>query len=634
MIVAGTWMLILCANKAMAQYSDHRNRRIDSLETVLSSRNPPQGKQLLRAYLDLMWGYLQTDGAKSSQYARKAVALSYETGGMNARADALRILGLISYGDNDYDTALSYFNHALAVTDSMKLYRQYKESDIDDNYSALYGSIANVYNMQDKALLAIEYYQKALPIFEKYGWHESMCILYYNVGELHLSMGNNKEAERNYLLAVEQGKIADDSLLVAMPHNGLAKIFISQNDYAKALAAVNALRTYYYSHKDEEPASYLETIAHEAELDLMEGHEDIIQAQQLIDQALAGINDDLGSETRSTVYSAAASVAMKRGLWKQALEYATLAKDTDPDETYNDVVNYEQLAVIYAQLGNQQEASRYVSKLRQSMEKFATEHYQSSISQMEVQYQTLQKEQEIEQLTQEKRWLTWGTMLAGVILVLLLALLFFVIRWNALRRKHREILARMEGEADERTRIGRDLHDRMGALLTGIKLNLELFIKNSQDTQSKENALQLTDEAMTEMRNLAHHLMPDSLKRYGLKTAISNFCQTIPSVSFSFIGTEKRIEKRKEEALYYLVHELVNNAAKNAQARHIAVQLIMQPDYTAVNVSDDGKGLPTEEESLRFGMESIEHRVKAIDGKLDIYSKPGAGTEVNIEIKE
>jgi len=192
----------------------------------------------------------------------------------------------------------------------------------------------------------------------------------------------------------------------------------------------------------------------------------------------------------------------------------------------------------------------------------------------------------------------------------------------------------MEGEAEERVRIGRDLHDRMGALLTGIKLNLELFVKNNQDTQSKENALQLTDEAMTEMRNLAHHLMPDSLKRYGLKTAISNFCQTIPSVSFSFIGTEKRIEKRKEEALYYLVHELVNNAAKNAHARHIAVQLIMQPDYTALNVSDDGKGMPAEEESLRFGMESIEHRVKAIDGKLDIYSKPGAGTEVNIEIKE
>ena len=634
MIVTGAWLLMLCASKTMAQYSDHRNRRIDSLETVLASQTPPQGKQLLRAYLDLMWGYLQTDGAKSSLYARKAVALSYEIDGLNARADALRILGLISYGDNDYDTALSYFNHALAVTDSMKLYRQYKESDIDDNYSALYGSIANVYNMQDKALLAIEYYQKALPIFEKYGWHESMGILYYNVGELHLSMGNNEEAERNYLLAVKQGLISGDSLLVAIPHKGLAKIYVSLNDYEKAKKAVKIIHDYYYIHQDEEPGDYLETLAHETDLCLMEGHEDIIQAQRLIDQALAGINDDLGSETRSTVYSAAASVAMKRGLWKQALEYATMAKDTDPDETYSDVENYEQLAVIYAQLGNQKEASHYVSKLRQSMERFATEHYQSSISQMEVQYQTLQKEQEIEQLTQEKRWLTWGTMLAGVILVLLLALLFFVIRWNALRRKHHEILARMEGEAEERVRIGRDLHDRMGALLTGIKLNLELFVKNNQDTQSKENALQLTDEAMTEMRNLAHHLMPDSLKRYGLKTAISNFCQTIPSVSFSFIGTEKRIEKRKEEALYYLVHELVNNAAKNAQARHIAVQLIMQPDYTAVNVSDDGKGLPTEEESLRFGMESIGHRVKAIGGQLDIDSKPGEGTEVNIEIKE
>ena len=54
----------------------------------------------------------------------------------------------------------------------------------------------------------------------------------------------------------------------------------------------------------------------------------------------------------------------------------------------------------------------------------------------------------------------------------------------------------------------------------------------------------------------------------------------------------------------------------------------------AINVSDNGQGLPEQTQSLRFGMQSIEQRVKAIDGLLDIYSKPGEGTEVNIEIKE
>jgi signal transduction histidine kinase len=174
----------------------------------------------------------------------------------------------------------------------------------------------------------------------------------------------------------------------------------------------------------------------------------------------------------------------------------------------------------------------------------------------------------------------------------------------------------------------------MGALLTGIKLNLELFAQNRQDDIAKDNALKLTDEAVVEMRNVAHHLMPDSLKRYGLHTALSNFCMSVPTVSFTFVGKEHRLPKAKEEAIYYIVHELVNNAAKNAHANNIHVQLIMNEGYTAVNVSDNGQGLPEQTESLRFGMQGIEQRVKAIDGLLDIYSKPGEGTEVNIEIKE
>ena len=285
-----------------------------------------------------------------------------------------------------------------------------------------------------------------------------------------------------------------------------------------------------------------------------------------------------------------------------------LAIDADPNETYSDIDNYAQLAEIYAQMGQKEKAAEYVHKLQQSMERFSTEHYQSGLSQMEVKYQTLQKEAEITRLKKEKQWFTWGTILGGVILLLVVILFFIVERWRKLRRQHEEMMVRIDAEAKERERIGRDLHDRMGALLTGIKLN--------------------------EMRNVAHHLMPDSLKRYGLHTALSNFCMSVPTVSFTFVGKEHRLPKAKEEAIYYIVHELVNNAAKNAHANNIHVQLIMNEGYTAVNVSDNGQGLPEQTESLRFGMQGIEQRVKAIDGLLDIYSKPGEGTEVNIEIKE
>lgn len=627
-------MAMLTPTALMGQYADHRGRYVDSIETVLTSATPPKGDDLLRAYRDLAWGYLQKDGKKSEENARKLLALTYPAKAMMLRVDALRILGLHAYGKNDYATALKYFEQALAVNDSMRSESRYTEKNIDDNLSSLYGSIANLYNIQDQALLAIEYYQKALPIFEKYNWLESQTILYHNIGELYLSMGNTDEAKRNYELAVKKGTETGDSLMVALPTRGLMKIHIGNNDYEQALKAANTCYAYYHPHREEEPNDYLQVLAGLTRIHLMEGHTDLLLAEKTITEALSLLDEDTDSETFSDVYSATAELAMANHDWKKAADYSLKAIDADPNETFNDMDNYALLTEIYAMMGQKDKAAEYVHKLHQGMERFSTEHYQSGISQMEVRYQTLKKEAEIEQLKIEKRWWTWGTSLVCVILLLVILLFIIVSRWYKLRHQHKEVLVRIDAEAKERERIGRDLHDRMGALLTGIKLNLEVFAKNHQDTIAKDNALKLTDEAVVEMRNVAHHLMPDSLKRYGLHTALMNFCQSVPTVNFTFVGKEHRLPKPKEEAIYYIVHELVNNAAKNAHANNIYVQLIINEGYTAVNVSDDGQGLPEQTQSLRFGMQSIEQRVKAIDGKLDIYSKPGEGTEVNIEIKE
>lgn len=627
-------MAMLAPTALMGQYADHRGRYVDSIETVLTSTTPPKGDDLLRAYRDLAWGYLHKDGKKSEENARKLLALTYPAKAMMLRVDALRILGLHAYGKNDYATALKYFEQALAVNDSMRSESRYTEKNIDDNLSSLYGSIANLYNIQDQALLAIEYYQKALPIFEKYNWLESQTILYHNIGELYLIMGNTDEAKRNYELAVKKGTETGDSLMVALPTRGLMKIHIGNNDYELALKAANTCYAYYHPHREEEPNDYLQVLAGLTRIHLMEGHTELLLAEKTITEALSLLDEDTDSETLSDVYSATAELAMANHDWKKAADYSLKAIDADPNETFNDMDNYALLTEIYAMMGQKDKAAEYVHKLHQGMERFSTEYYQSGISQMEVRYQTLKKEAEIEQLKIEKRWWTWSTSLVCVILLLVILLFIIVSRWYKLRHQHKEVLVRIDAEAKERERIGRDLHDRMGALLTGIKLNLEVFAKNHQDTIAKDNALKLTDEAVVEMRNVAHHLMPDSLKRYGLHTALMNFCQSVPTVSFTFVGKEHRLPKPKEEAIYYIVHELVNNAAKNAHANNIYVQLIINEGYTAVNVSDDGQGLPEQTQSLRFGMQSIEQRVKAIDGKLDIYSKPGEGTEVNIEIKE
>lgn len=628
-IFALLWLSVVCL-AGYGQYSDHRNRNVDSLEMVLNGSNPPQGQELMKAYNNLMWGYLNTDGAKSRQYALKAIDLSYEENMLNARADALRVLGLIAYGNDDYDVAIEYYNRALEVSDSMKNDSRYSESDIDDNLSVIYGSIANVYNMQDKVHLAIHYYQKALPIFEKYGWLESTAILYYNIGELYNSMGNSDEAHSNYLMAVDAAQKSGDSLLVAMSHKGLVAIYNDAGDMAKVEEAANVCYEYYRNHIEEEKGDYIVTILAFARLQ-MNHYKDLDRAEGYISEALSLLDDETSWETRSNVYTACCELAMARKQWKKAEEYALMSLE-DEYETYDDIGVYVYLAQIYAELGNNEGVKEYSEKIFRGMAQFANSNYQSGLSQMTVLYETEKKQAAIEQLTREKRWYMIGSVLIGCIM-LLVALLFFLLWCNV--RKNRQnaiVVAKLSGEVAERVRIARDLHDRMGGLLTSIKRNLEYAENPGETNESILTAKAQTDEAMREMRNVAHHLLPESLKRYGLRVALGDYCRTMKNVSFSFVGDEKLIPNQYDEAVYCIVYELVNNAVKNAEANHIRVQLFADAETIVVNVSDDGNGgiaVSTE----GSGMRNIKERVDAIGGTFDVCSEPGKGSEVNIEIR-
>ena len=627
-------VVIFCAlcQGAMAQYNDHRNRKVDSLEVVLASPNPPKGEQLLRAYQDLMWGYVSIEGSKADDYAHKALAVSYELDALNARADALRMIGMLAYGRGDYEMSLDYYNRALSVTDSMAVSKRYLEKDVDDNYSVIYGSIGNLYNIQDQNLLAIEYYQKALPIFEKYGWLESQTILYHNVGELYYTMGNRDEAERNYLHAIECGRKSGDSLMVALPQRGLTKIYLEKNDYEKALQTGMESYAYYHPNQKEERGDYMELLSTLAQIHLMDGHKDISQAEAYAEESYRLIreDEDMMASFRSNALSAMYLVAMEKGQWQRAYDLARESVETDPNDTYDDISDYENLARICLQLGRKEEDNLYINKVHKLMTEYSNTQYQSALSQMQVLYETEKKQQQIEDLQRERTWMRWLTGLSVVALVLLVGLLVFLVFWLREKRRHAEALAKIEGETAERVRIARDLHDRMGALLTGIKVNLSLFAHNTEDQSACANAQKLTDEAVHEMRDIVHHLMPESLRRFGLRTAIEGFCQSIPMAHFTFEGEDIRLKRHKEEAVYYITHELVNNAVKNAGASRVDVRLGLTADGVRLVVADNGKGINPHDSG--FGMESITSRVKALGGRLQLKSKPNEGTEFEIEI--
>ncbi|WP_108424439.1 sensor histidine kinase [Flagellimonas amoyensis] len=207
-----------------------------------------------------------------------------------------------------------------------------------------------------------------------------------------------------------------------------------------------------------------------------------------------------------------------------------------------------------------------------------------------------------------------------------------------------EAQALLKGQEEERSRIAKDLHDGLGGLLSGVKLQLGAMKGNLILTEENgkvfNRALDKLDESIAEMRRVAHNMMPESLLKFGLYQALTDYAEGL-SVGQDFVidlevfGLEKRLPSSSEIVIYRIVQELINNAVKHARASKILVQLIRHQNQLNITVEDNGIGFNKEENSDKktAGLQNIRSRVNYLNGKLDFQSRPGHGTSVFIELE-
>jgi signal transduction histidine kinase len=162
-------------------------------------------------------------------------------------------------------------------------------------------------------------------------------------------------------------------------------------------------------------------------------------------------------------------------------------------------------------------------------------------------------------------------------------------------------------------------------------------IITSENAQAFDHAIKLLDTSISELRRVAHNLMPETLNHYGLKTALHDFIAEMsqnPSteLTFSFFGADLRFESQLELTVYRIAQELVNNSLKHSAAAKIDLQLIADIDRICIQVVDNGKGFDTKSiTGDGKGLVSIRDRVTANNGRFEIESTPGQGTEATVE---
>jgi two-component system, NarL family, sensor kinase len=289
------------------------------------------------------------------------------------------------------------------------------------------------------------------------------------------------------------------------------------------------------------------------------------------------------------------------------------------------------------------------------------------LHELETQYQSSEKEKRILQLQHDnekqefalqKNRLIISLMVVIMLSLFVVALLSYLFYRNgrklltqqqqlhaleveSIQREHHISLlsAMLEGQEQERTRLARDLHDGLGGLLSGIKLELST-ISPKQDIPSLiTNTLQRLDHAMDELRRIARSMMPEILIKYGLGEATQEYCRGLKKTGvmnivcqvYNFQSTA--MEQTRQVVLYRIMQELVNNAIKHAEANQILVILQQTGDTIFLTVEDDGKGFDTTQgNKLKgAGLANIQARVDFLGGTLDLQSEPGTGTTITIE---
>ena len=244
---------------------------------------------------------------------------------------------------------------------------------------------------------------------------------------------------------------------------------------------------------------------------------------------------------------------------------------------------FENYAEVYKQLGDFTKAFAYkdsVAVIKDSL-------YQAdNIRQMEfrqARYNYEKKQNEVAQLEADKKIQQLAInqkntlnyfLIAGAFTLLIISILSYRTykqkqklqqqRINDLETQEQLTAteAVLKGEEQERTRLAKDLHDGLGGMLSGIKYSFNTMkgnlIMTPENTQAFERSMDILDSSIKEMRRVAHNMMPEALVKFGLDTALKDFCNDINNsgalqVSYQSIGLQK-FSDRANHGHYHLPH--------------------------------------------------------------------------------
>ncbi|MDD4087492.1 MAG: tetratricopeptide repeat protein [Bacteroidales bacterium] len=584
---------------------------------------------------------------------------------LEAREEALRILETLK--PNDYiseiillkhigssyvfetnnSEAVKYYNQALAIAEQHEVWAEV--AHINNNLGVIFNEIANYKMAYIHLVEALNYYDIARLTHKKTG-------AYNNIGIIYMNLRNYDKALSYFEQATDTSFTPGDTILVISALNNIALCYNSKENPSEALHHLE--RAIELSKKVNN--KYGLCISYQ-----LMGNVYLKLDQPTESLEAYSMSRDIANEGNLSYQLALARLGLgqvylrtgkQEEAFKMAFEVLNMAKEHESLTLESDA--HQLLSGIYEQESDFKNGLFHYQKHISTQQEVINQTVIHQIYDVELNY--LNQLNKMQQLELEKKELSISkknNLLFFISLTFIMLLVgLYLIYLNHHHRQEvkfqRTVIeltekksdAALEAEIRERKRIGQELHDSLGHLLSVAGLHASVLQKRKNLSVTKKDELlealmRTIDDAFDEVRNISHNLAPSLLSEHGLKGALKSISDKVNqstrlTMSFDTFGLNGKMDKLIENTLFRTIQEIVNNTIKHAEASQLFIQITQGEHEITLMAEDNGKGFDTAaiEQLASHGLSHMKSRIEKHNGTMHIDSNTHRGTIISILI--
>lgn len=539
-------------------------------------------------------------------------------------------------------------------------------------YAKLLGNLGNYYLDAGDVKNALYYDLKKLTVTEVL--QTTKVAEYINISNIYLRMDDPENAKKYVYKALDIAEKHGAKDEIFQAHIFISLFYGQSENFIESKKHIDTARFFRYCSYDELEKVTNADYAYNAFEGFFLATAEAFEHLNADDSAIVFYNKAYDLALQRNVPRDMTAPRLKMGeIYLKQRKYETAAplllkslQDAVATQNMNAITNSNKLlSQLYAETGSFEKAYNYLKQYNIAQDSIEGIEKKKYLKDIETKYETEKKEQQLKLQTAETRQeRIWKYILAAALL-LLLVIIFLVRRGyknrQQLLEKEKELQqqqiiqlenekqlaatqAVLKGQEEERSRLAKDLHDGLGGILSSAKYSFnsmkQTFILSEDHARVFEKSMNMLDESISELRRVAHNMMPETLMKLSLNEALQDYCQQITEssalpVTYQSFGMEElQVDNAVKTTVYRIVQELTYNIIKHAKASSAMVQVMAKADVLNITVEDDGVGFDTQilEQAAGIGYKNTLSRVSFLKGVLDIQSKTGEGTSVYIEI--